>query len=223
MHQASQSRNKSKNLKGVRKPNKKSKFVNPKFEPSRVLKPEVKTWSKFGGGTTLIGGAFNPTGVQLNDIPQGAGGSGRVGIKVLNTSMQLRGNILWNGGQTNNAPSQVRFVVVFDRQSNNNAPGRSDVFLDGTLSLSPKNVNNNSRFVTLCDEWSDIGDNGQFTVTWECFRKMRLETIYGPGGVTTCATGGIFIFFAANSGSNDATTAHFPVVELYSTIKFSDS
>jgi len=132
-------------------------------------------------------------------------------------------NIIWPGGQTTSAPSQVRFVMVFDKQANGSVATRSDVFQDGTLFTSPIKIDCTERYVVIVDEISDqVASNGQFSVTFEAFRKMQLEAIFASAA-SIPTTGALLLFVAANSASTDAQTSHFPTIEFWSRIRFTDS
>lgn len=198
------------------------KMYSPAFEPPKLTRPEKKFYDVNSSLTPPISSAFVVTPAHLNPMVGGNTVQQRVGIKVVMKSVLIRATIGWNGGQTTSAPSQVRFVVVFDKQANGSVAGRTDVFQDGTYCNSPIQVANAERFVVLADEFSQIGDNGQFCVTWECFRKMNLEVIYGDSTATVPRTGALLLFVAANSLSSDVTTAHFPLVEFYSRIRYTD-
>lgn len=194
---------------------------NPRYDNKVLTGPEKKYSDVFNSLNVPIGSGFTITPVNLNPIGQGSGNVGRVGIKVCMKSILFRANILWNGGQTTNAPSQVRFVIVFDKQANGSLPARGDVFQDGTVGLTPLNLQNAERFVVLVDEWSDIGDNGQFTVTFTAFRKMSLEALYNSGSLIA-NSGCISVWAATNSGVNDIATGHFPAIEFYSRVRYTD-
>jgi len=195
---------------------------NPKWEPRTLTGPEKKWVDTNNTVTPPIGSAFNTTAAHFNAISQGTGGSAnRVGLKVRMSSLKIRANILWNGGQTTNAPSQVRFVVVWDKQSNGALAARGDVFADATYFTSPINLTNAERFVVLIDEVSDIGDNGQFTVSWDAYRKFSMEAVY-TNSSSIPNTGACIMFVAANSGSSDSTSAHFPAVEYYARMRYTD-
>lgn len=202
----------------------KKKSYNPMFEsPRLVAKPEKKWFDVNSTLTPPIGSAFVTTPSHLNPIQAGTGPNGRVGAKVLLKSLLLTMNVLWNGGQSTNAPSQVRVVVVYDKQANASIAGRNDVFQDGTQMVSPQNLGNPERFVTLIDEMTDIGDNGQFTVTYKAYRKCNLETTWSVGSSSTIpTTGALLMFVAANSDTNDAVSGHFPACEFWSRIRYTD-
>lgn len=189
-----------------------------------VTGPEKKWCDTVSTLTPPIGSAFVVTPAQLNLITGSVSPQNRIGCKILMRSLKLRANILWPGSQVISAPSQVRFVVVYDRQSNGSIATRTDVFQDGTQGYSPINLSNAERFLVLVDEYSEqIASNGQFAVTYECFRKMRLEPCYNSlatDGVPR--TGALLLFVSTNSDINDNTVGHFPTVQFWSRVRYTD-
>jgi len=196
--------------------------TNFKKDPASYTGPELKYVDVNSTLSPPIGSAFTVTGVQLNPLTAGSSSSGRIGIKTRVKSLLLRGVIVWPGGQTTIAPSQVRIVVVWDKQANTALATRTDVFQDGTYSISPTNMGNSERFVVLVDEWTDIGDNGQFNVSYQCYRKMDLESVYKDTSTVVPSTGAMLIFAAANNDSNDVVSTYQPKVEFYSRVRYTD-
>lgn len=208
---------------GVYKKSNKMKSKSLLFKDAGKLdKPEKKWFDVASTLATPLGSAFVVTPANLSGIPAGDTGSSKIGSKVQYKSIHVRANALWGGGQTVNAPSQVRYVIVYDKQANGSLPARNDVFADGTLWNSDFNGNYKDRFIVLADVVSDqIQSNGQFCVSTEIFRSMDLEA-RGPNGGTIFSTGNICMFVAAASGWNDASSAHFPTIEFYSRIRYTD-
>lgn len=224
----------NKMTKGVKKYASKGKYTpkttykksrNPAFrDKNKVAKPERKICDVASTLTPPIGSAFVTTPLQLNPTTGGTGTNlARIGTKCEFVQLHLRANALWAGGQTTNAPQQIRYVVVYDKQSNGAAPSRSDLFQDGTVWQSPINIAFQDRFIVLADVLSDqIESNGQFCVGTEIFRKMALEAVWPLGGTAYPNTGGISLWVAANSDWSDATSAHFPTIQIYSRMKYTD-
>lgn len=197
------------------------KKYNPRFEPKTLTAPERKYFDLGSTLTCPIGSAFVVTPAHLSAPASGTGTNQKIGGKICMKNLKVRANILWPGGQTTNSPSQVRFVIVVDKQANGSVATRSDVFQDGTLFVSPIKIDAAERFIVLADEISDQCTNGQFSVSWECFRKMSIEALY-VSAASIPTTSAILMFVAANSDSADATTAHFPVVQFWSRLRFTD-
>lgn len=192
---------------------------DPKVLTNRPEKKHIDTTSSL---TCPIGSAFVVTPAHLTAISQGAGSQARLGSKSRICSVHLRTNALWNGGQTTSSPGQIRTVLVWDRQPNGASCTRTDVFQDGTLWYSPILMGSTERFVVIADEISEQCSNGQFNVTQNIFRKFDLESTWS-GTATVPTTGALFLFVAACSDINNATTALFPSVQFYSRVRFSDA
>lgn len=215
----------SKRKNGVYKKSYKKKSKSPAFADAyKTHNPEKKWIDVVNTLVPPIGSAFVTTPLHLNPTASGtAGGGQRVGSKITMSSLQIRANALWPGGQVTNSPSQVRYLVVYDKQANAAAPSRSDVFADGTLWNSPINLTNQERFVILADVLGDqIGSNGQFSVATELFRKMALDAVWPPGGSAYPNTGSITLWVAANQNWNSASGGVLPDVQIYSRIRFTD-
>lgn len=191
-------------------------------DANKVLKPEKKWLDVTTTITPPIGSAFITAPVHLNGMTAGTSGSSKIGAAIQMKSLHIRLNALWPGNQAINSPSQVRYVIVYDKQGNGAAPARGDVFTDGTVWFSAFNRNNQDRFICIADVTSDqIASNGQFCVATEIFRKMDLEA-RGPAGQTIFSTGNLYLFAATASSILDSTTGHFPSIELYSQLRYTD-
>jgi len=206
--------------KGYNKDYVKKKY-SPAFQKPKKSGPERKYVDKQFAIAFPIGSAFitNPENISL--IAQGAGSTQRVGNKVTYKSVQIRGVAAFNGGQVTTAPSQVRYVIVYDKQPNNAAATRSDVFQDGTLHTSPINMTNSERFIVLADVTTDSCQNGQFNVSTECYRKMDLEGVFNTTN-TTPQTGSLLLFASFNSDINDSSTSNLPNFQCYTRVRYTD-
>lgn len=222
----------SSKTKGIKKTYPKKRAASKKYKKRSLMfkdankRPRIeKKWVDIVNTLTCpIGSAFVVTPLQLNPTAGSTGTNGaRLGAAIEMKSLLVRCNALWPGNQSVNAPGQVRYVVVYDKQSNGAAPGRSDVFADGTNWASPINLFNQDRFIVLADEISEQCTNGQFCVGTEIFRKMDLEAVWPSGGSAYPNTGGVSIWVAAVSDLNDATAAHFPQVQIYSRMRYTDA
>lgn len=189
------------------------------------MRPEKKIIDVVNTLAPPIGSAFVVTPLHLNPTANNTGTNlARIGSKINMTSMDVKLNILWPGNQAVSSPSQIRTVIVYDKQANAAAPSRTDVFQDGTLWNSPKNIFNQDRFIILADEISEqIESNGQFAVAQHIFRKMALDAVWPSGGSAYPNSGSISMFVAANQDWNSAASAVLPTVQIYSRIRFVDS
>jgi len=172
-----------------------------------------------------------PTAVVMPIPVQGAAPYNRIGSKILNKSLRLRGFISV-GSSTTAGQDILRVLVVYDRQTNGAAPSWGDV-CEGTsaagaansAALAPINMGNRDRFVTLmdwvvypgCNTAGSITDSaipltasnqpdGQQSFILDRYIKLKnLETHFGAntGGVGDIRTGGIFMFFVNQNQGAD--------------------
>jgi len=166
----------------------------------------------------------NATALNCKNFPiQGSALYQRIGSKISMQSLQIRGNVYLPGTTavaSNVLESDIRFVVVYDKQTNGAAPLWSDVFADlpasGTLassSLSHVNPYNRDRFVILYDTvkhypgtiittGASPGYNPTATETALHINvNLRgLETMYKAtaGSVADISTGGLFVGYLTN-------------------------
>jgi len=164
---------------------------------------------------------FSTTGtIQLiNGVAQGAGESQRVGTKLRNVSMLLRG--AYTVGATPTA-SSGRLLMVYDAQTNKQAPGITDV-LTAINTGSAMNLSNRDRFKILLDKTFYVEAAGRSTIPFSYYKKLNLPTTYGNGltGATVAAinTGAIWLI----SVGDLATGATAPVVKVANArFRFSD-
>lgn len=174
-------------------------------------------------GTQTVASLNNTwsAGVLLNGLTPGSGAENRIGRKIIMKSLLLRYSI--QVISHSQGSSRFRILVVYDKQANATAPGINDILAYNAF-LSPNNLSNRDRFVTLADEYTDIC--GTFG---ECddpdgmlkFKKLNLETIFNAGTAGTVAditSGSIYIFFC-QSGSLAFTSA---TLNFQSRIRFID-
>jgi len=193
-------------------------------DANKVIRPEKKLIDTVNTLSCPIGSAFVTTPLQLNACSNGTGSNGRIGNTIKMLSLQVKANSIFSATLGSSpGPSCVRYVIVYDKQSNAAAPSRSDVFADGVLWNSPININNRDRFIILADVLGQQDASvGQYNVATEIFRKMDLNAIFPPSGTAYPNTGGLSLWVAANGDWNDATSAHFPAVQIYSRLRFTD-
>ena len=87
------------------------------------MRPEKKWVDVPGTLAPPIGSAFVVTPLHLNPTSGGVGASNaRIGSKINMTSLDVKFNIIWPGNQAVASPSQVRTVIVYDKQANAAAP-----------------------------------------------------------------------------------------------------
>lgn len=142
-------------------------------------------------------------GMLLNGCVPGSGATDRVGRKIIIKSLLFRYSIQV-AAQTGGG-GRFRILVVYDKQTNATAPAITDILLADDW-LSPNNLSNRDRFVTLCDEYTDPSTGTATTVgdfNDPCgmlkFKRLNLETMFNSGNAGTVAditTGSIYVFFS---------------------------
>lgn len=137
----------------------------------------------------------------VNAIAQGTDASNRIGRKIILKSLLIRYAIKL--GSTSTFGSQVRILVVYDKQANATAPAITDIL---TLDeyFAPNNLSNRDRFVTIFDHTTEAisaGSNAQVGDT--LYKRINLETIYNSGtdaAIGSIASGSVYLMFAQAGG-----------------------
>lgn len=134
------------------------------------------------------------------------------------TSVQLRYNCLRTGS---NGPSQVRIVILYDKQPTGALPVALDVFASDT-SVSPLNLSNSDRFLVLMDEMSDSMQSTGLNISGSRYRKIDLQSTWPQGsssGIANIKTGAVYLMLA----NNDAVTGTVSNnVDIFTRIRFTD-
>lgn len=190
-----------------------------RFQSKDYAKGERKNCDTNNTGIVCpAGGAFRSTAILLNQIARSDSATGRIGRKITMKSIQFRFTADEPSGS---GPSQVRFVVIYDKQTNNVTPAVTDVFTIDRFD-SPINLNNSERFVVVCDEVSESRQSSSLNISGQRYVKMNLDTVFSgsAGDVTAIHTGAMWLFVAANGSSGDtATTA----VDCFFRLRYMDA
>lgn len=141
------------------------------------------------------GGAFRAP-IFCNPIQQGAGPTNRQGRRVTFKSFQIRYTV---GRSSGSGPSQVRFLVVYDRQSNSATPATTDVLLVDRFD-SPMNLSNADRFVVLIDEISESRQSTSLNISGQRYVKMALDGLFvqNLGTSADYSQGAVYLMIASN-------------------------
>lgn len=159
-----------------------------------------------------------PAPTLLNGCIAGSQNYNRIGRKINNRSLQIRG-FVFPTTPPNSTDQICRMLVIYDRQSNGVSPTWANVIqsqnISGTTSSAVTdmvNLDNRDRFVVLRDRvWicSSISNTatqayaGSSTVhEVNEYIKLNVETIYNAGVAGTVGditTGGVFVFFAGSA------------------------
>lgn len=158
----------------------------------------------------------------VNGVVQGVTGGQRIGRKVNFKSMQYRLSIT-NGTGIAATPSvtQVRVLVLYDRQTNGALPALTEIFSPTATFDALIALQESKRWVILSDKTYQNDSTAGSVLSIKCFEKMAMETQYnGAGGVVVdVAYGGIYILIAHNGGA--FTTA--PTVDGNFRLRFTDA
>lgn len=163
------------------------------------------------------GGSFT----LLNGCIQGSDYSNRIGRKILNASIYIRGIVHPEvpAGAATSLTQLARMIVFVDMQPNGAAPAVTDL-LNSANSSSQLNLNNRDRFKILRDETYSLG-----ATTWAAgpalvaaqsptvadvnvFKKLSVETIFNAGNAGTIAdmnSGAIYMFWIGNQPAGAGT------------------
>lgn len=135
--------------------------------------------------------------VLLNGLVPDSTASGRIGRKVILKSLLIRYTAFL--GTTSTAGTNVRFLVVYDKQANAAAPAITDVLLSDAFTAQ-NNLSNRDRFVTIFDHISKpISVQGNFATSDVLFKRINLETMFNAGTAGTIGditTGSLYLFTA---------------------------
>lgn len=157
----------------------------------------------------------------LNGVAQGTTATTRLGRRITMKSLLLKGTVTL--AATSAGASPLRFLVVYDSQTNGTAPAATDVLLADN-NISPMNLSNSRRFKTLCDiNIPCIGTQGPQCVSFDRYIKLNLPVEFNTGSAGTVGdiqTGSIYLL---SSQANSIITAAPSESSIYSRIRFLDN
>lgn len=156
------------------------------------------------------------TPALVNGIAQSTTPGGHIGRRATMKSLQLR----YTAAPSNNV-SQVRVLLVYDKQTNAATPTATDI-VQSNVFTSPLNLQNKDRFVVLMDEVSAIMPSTTQNVSGSRYMKMNLPITFNGSTAATVAaiqTGAIWLLVANNSDPAIGTTSNF---YYYTRVRFTD-
>lgn len=155
----------------------------------------------------------------LNGLVPDSTASGRIGRKVMMKSIYIRISFELQAASVGGSP--LRCIVVYDKQANATAPAVTDVLVTDAH-ISPNNISNRDRFVTVFDQMIDtVSVNNNFSASSSLYKKINLPIQFNAGTAGTIAditTGSLYIMFSQTSG----ITTSGPIVRWYARIRYSD-
>lgn len=163
----------------------------------------------------------------LNAANQGTTASTRAGRRITMKNMSWLFNI--SLAPTTTGASPLRFLVVYDKQTNGAAPAATDVLVSDIIG-SPMNLNNSRRFKILVDEVYDgIGTQGPGSIMRKGFRDFTkggrnqgLEVEFkdaSGNGIADILTGSVYAFVWQDGNLLIAN----PTAYIYTRIRFTDA
>lgn len=171
--------------------------------------------------------AIPPTGVYLGGPVQGAAPYQRIGQRIANKSLRIRGVV--TPATANATCGIVRIIVVYDEQANGAVPAYADVIsaytaagANSSTAYDGVNMNNRERFKVLIDEQfqapaTTVTGDGVITAgvvldttgnrkmaPWNFDRFVPLKDLVthfkaSAGGIGDVATGSLIMFVVGDS------------------------
>lgn len=188
-------------------------------------RPSGLSEKKFVDVSTTVNADDVGSVTLLNGMTQGTSQSTRIGNKISMTSVQFR-LAAFNGATTTQSPI-MRFLVVYDKQTNAATPAITDILVASTV-VSPMNLANRDRFVVLAEEtfrpdntFNDTAAVAEFSEYKARYLKLRLDTIYNntSGGTVADIQTGALWFIALSTSINGTAE---PAVTLYTRTRYTD-
>ena len=164
---------------------------------------------------------------SLNHVVQDTSENGRIGRKIVVSSLHIRG--AWQFGSDPtlaNLDNRLRIIVFVDKQANGTAPTMADVVSTaGTVDIdSFRNMSQISRFTVLMDRVYDItvpaifqdaagtGDNPPQAHTWKFSKRLNLVIEYdstaADGSIGTITSNNIAVMAICENANKAPTVAY---------------
>lgn len=206
-------------LKGGKPKQKRQKIPPLMKQPNTIsLGPERKAIDVSQALLIPTGTATGTISSLLTPIAQGVNDTERIGRKVRLLKMDLRYNAYMASTTTVGSPFRIK--IVYDKQANGVAPTAAQVLTTDSM-ISPNNLDNADRFITLADWYtqpmsvpSDMNESKRLT------RKMDLNQIWSAatGTIADITTGSVYLWVWSNG--QIATTAG--VFSYYCRFRYTD-
>lgn len=158
-----------------------------------------------------IMGSANADITLLNGVATGTDFTDRIGRKIIIRSLLIRAEIYPTITVNNQIGEQVRFMVVWDMQSNGAAPVTTDILKSATTA-APNNLNNRDRFKILVDKYlsfdpctytaSSLVNGSPQTKVIKIYKPLYLETIYAgtTNAIGSIQSGSLWCFTLSGNG-----------------------
>lgn len=176
-------------------------YIQPSTRASRIER-------KFIDSTQAVA-ALGAAGIILvNGVATGTDYNNRIGRETAMKSIYLR----LTGSNTVDQTAALRIMLVYDKQPNGVLPAITDVLTAADI-LSPNNLNNKDRFITLSDQDKQISTAGDRGFTHVVYKKVGLPCQFSGTGATiaSISTGAVYIILIPILTSSGAVTGNFAV------------
>lgn len=144
--------------------------------------------------TTLL---TTPTITLLNSSQTGTDYTNRIGREIKMSSNYLR----WNASASSNG--HLRVMIIYDKQPNGSFPALSDLVVTGlaNYSISPNNLNNKDRFITISDKVYTFNTASNPNYFVKKYKKLATNTTYSgtTTGIGSLATGALYLVLMATT------------------------
>lgn len=169
----------------------------------RVRLLEIEKENKhYGLSANWVGQGTTVTYVLLNGMGQGDGSSEREGLQIFMKSLSLR---LFFHSNASAVVTAIRAIVVYDNQSNEAAPGLSDVIQSTTYPLTSfLRKQDITRFNVLMDKRILLDDTSTYTARCEINKVLNKKVFYSgtTSGVANIHKGAIYLMMVSDNNVN---------------------
>ena len=172
---------------------------------------------------TNLGDAVTP--FLLNGLQRGTTIDSRVGRRIHMTSLLFTFQIYPGDSQTED--QDIKIFIVYDRQSNANAPTNAQVYANlpgATAPTSPRNLAHMDRFKVIYSKILRVKSSAddKTTISRKKYFRLNLPTVYNSGSTGNIGdiSAGSLYFMAI--GDTTLTSNNVPKMDFNCRIRFRD-
>lgn len=184
-----------------------------------MLKRMINVEKKFIESATSSAQSTSATVALLTGIAQGDTQNDRNGNSIKAQSVSTKYNVEMNSSAT---ATQVRIMLVIDKNSNGAAPVLSDILDNGVASNAVAHYNSDtagSRFLILHDKSYSLSINGSRTISGSCYSKLNHHVKFtsSTGAQASCASGHLYLILWSDESTNT------PIITQSSVFRYTDN
>lgn len=163
---------------------------------------------KFIDSTVAVAALLAPSLLLVNGVATGTDFNSRIGREILMHSLYMRLTYSNTVDQT----AGLRIMLVYDKQPNGVLPNITDVITTADL-MSPNNLNNKDRFITISDKIRYINTAGERGAFHQKYKKLRVSTTFSgtTAAIGSISTGAVYVILIPILLTTGAATANFTV------------